>query len=70
MNNNIYDLIKRDIPYLVEEIAEEVYKNGKLDMLKKSDVKYIVTYMRIETEIIVKKAMFSLVDIIYEENED
>ena len=70
MNNNIYDLIKRDIPYLVEEIAEEVYQNGKLDMLKKSDVKYIVTYMRIETEIIVKKAMFSLVDIIYEENED
>ncbi len=70
MNNNIYDLIKRDMPYLVEEIAEEVYKNSKLDMLKKSDVKYIVTYMRIETEIIVKKAMFSLVDIIYEENED
>ena len=70
MNNNIYDLIKRDMPYLVEEIAEEVYKNGKLDMLEKSDVKYIVTYMRIETEIIVKKAMLSLVDIIYEDNED
>ena len=70
MSKNINNLIKKELPYLIEEIAEEVYQNGKIDVFERRDVEHIVTYMRIETEIILTRAMISLVDIVYKENED
>ena len=66
-HNNI---IKKELPYLIEEIAEEVYQNSGIDIFERRDVEHIVTYMRIETEIILTRAMLSLVDIIYNENNE
>ena len=70
MSNKINNIIKKELPYLIEEIAEEVYQNGKIDVFERRDVEHIVTYMRIETEIILTRAMISLVDIVYRENDD
>ena len=70
MSKNINNLIKKELPYLIEEIAEEVYQNSKIDVFERRDVEHIVTYMRAETEIILTRAMISLVDIVYKENED
>ncbi len=70
MSKNINNLIKKELPYLIEEIAEEVYQNGKIDVFERRDVEHIVTYMRAETEILLIRAMISLVDIVYKENED
>ncbi len=70
MSNKLNNIIKKELPYLIEEIAEEVYQNGKIDVFERRDVEHIVTYMRIETEIILTRAMISLVDIVYRENDD
>ena len=70
MSNKINNIIKKELPYLIEEIAEEVYQNGKIDIFERRDVEYIVTYMRIETEIILTRAMISLVDIVYRESDN
>ena len=70
MSNKINNIIKKELPYLIEEIAEEVYQNSGIDIFERRDVEHIVTYMRIETEIILTRAMLSLVDIIYNENNE
>ncbi len=69
MKDKINEIIKRDMPHLIEEIAEEVYQNGKIDIFEKTDAEYIVKYMHIETDIMVKRVMLALSEIVYREKD-